>query len=91
VPHRPLTVVTAVGAIVLVATLVTIERDGFPSRLSAAALAFDSAGIPTPQTPTCAIMVRQQLARCARSPHRYARMSIFCYGATATPTRLPRP
>jgi peptidoglycan/LPS O-acetylase OafA/YrhL len=53
-PRRPLTAVVVLGVIVLVATIVTVQRDGFPSRLSAAALAFDSAGLPdSPDTNLC--------------------------------------
>ncbi|HEY0766398.1 MAG TPA: acyltransferase family protein, partial [Steroidobacteraceae bacterium] len=45
-PRTPLAALVALGVVVLGAALVIIERGGFPSRLSAAALAFDSAGIP---------------------------------------------
>jgi peptidoglycan/LPS O-acetylase OafA/YrhL len=45
-PRKPLTVVVALGVITLVAAVTTFECDGFPSRLSAPALAFESARPP---------------------------------------------
>lgn len=89
-PRKPLTAVVALSVIVVVAAVVAIEHDGFPTRLSAAALAFESAEPPD----------GADINRCHRGP---PAVGVLCTLATpvrpqarlllwetATPTRSPR-
>jgi len=88
-PRRPLTVIVALGAVAVAASVILVRGDGFPSRLSVTALTFDSASLPDADSNRCHKGPPAPGTLCTYAPAQSAHAHLLVWGDSHANALVP--